>query len=73
MNAVMRFSRVSIDIAITANTCTAANVLIGAVALHVIGAIVESVRHRENLPLAMVTGYKRAPTGTDIDHAPAPD
>ncbi|WP_287459757.1 cytochrome b/b6 domain-containing protein [Sphingomonas sp.] len=52
---------------------TAANVLIGAVALHVIGAIVESVRHRENLPLAMVTGYKRAPTGTDIDHAPAPD
>ena len=52
---------------------TAANVLIGAVALHVIGAIVESVRHRENLPLAMVTGYKRAPTGTDIDHAPAAD
>ena len=52
---------------------TAANVLIGAVALHVIGAIVESVRYRENLPLAMVTGYKRAPTGTDIDHAPAAD
>jgi cytochrome b len=50
---------------------TAANILIGAVALHVIGAIVESVRHRENLPLAMVTGYKRAPTGSDIDHAPA--
>ncbi|MEO8375749.1 MAG: cytochrome b/b6 domain-containing protein [Sphingomonas bacterium] len=48
----------------------AANVLIGAVALHVIGAIVESVRHRENLPLAMITGYKRAAEGTDIDHAP---
>lgn len=47
-----------------------ANVLIGAVALHVIGAIVESVRHRENLPLAMITGYKRAAEGTDIDHAP---
>jgi len=47
-----------------------ADVLIGAVALHVIGAIVESVRHRENLPLAMITGYKRAAEGTDIDHAP---
>lgn len=51
----------------------AANILIGAVALHVLGAIFESVRHRENLPLAMITGYKRAPTGTDIDHAPAAD
>ncbi|QBM75988.1 cytochrome B [Sphingomonas sp. AAP5] len=49
----------------------AANILIGAVALHVIGAIVESVRHRENLPLAMITGYKRAAEGTDIDNAPA--
>lgn len=48
-----------------------ANVLIGAVALHVIGAIVESIRHRENLPFAMITGYKRAAEGTDIDHAPA--
>jgi cytochrome b len=49
----------------------AANLLIGAVALHVMGAIAESVRHRENLPLAMITGYKRAAQGTDIDHAPA--
>ncbi|GAA0298304.1 cytochrome b/b6 domain-containing protein [Sphingomonas oligophenolica] len=47
-----------------------ANILIGAVALHVTGAIAESVRHRENLPLAMITGYKRAAKGTDIDHAP---
>ncbi|MEG3170345.1 cytochrome b/b6 domain-containing protein [Sphingomonas sp. LB3N6] len=47
-----------------------ANVLVGAVALHVLGAIVESVRHRENLPLAMITGYKRAAEGTDIDNAP---
>ena len=47
-----------------------ANVLIGAVALHVIGAIVESIRHRENLPLAMITGYKRVAEGTDIDNAP---
>ncbi len=47
-----------------------ANILIGAVALHVTGAIVESIRHRENLPLAMITGYKRAAEGTDIDNAP---
>jgi cytochrome b len=47
-----------------------ANILIGAVALHVIGAITESIRHRENLPLAMITGYKRAAEGTDIDNAP---
>jgi cytochrome b len=47
-----------------------ANVLTGAVALHVIGAIVESVRHHENLPLAMITGYKRAAEETDIDNAP---
>jgi cytochrome b len=47
-----------------------ANVLIGAVVLHVIGAVIESVRHRENLPLAMITGYKWAAKGTDIDHAP---
>ena len=47
-----------------------ANILTGAIALHIIGAIVESARHRENLPLAMITGYKRAAEGTDIDHAP---
>lgn len=48
----------------------AANLLIGAVSLHVVGAVVESIRHRENLPLAMITGYKRAAEGTDIDNAP---
>lgn len=47
-----------------------ANALIGAVALHVAGAIFESIRHRENLPLAMITGYKRPAEGTDIDNAP---
>lgn len=31
---------------------------------------VESVRHRENLPLAMITDYKRAAERTDIDDAP---
>ncbi|MBB3858815.1 cytochrome b [Novosphingobium hassiacum] len=47
-----------------------ANLLIGAVSLHVIGAIAESIRHRENLPLAMITGYKRSAEGTDVDNAP---
>ncbi len=47
-----------------------ANILIGAIVLHISGAIFESVRHRENLPLAMITGYKRVAEGTDIDNAP---
>lgn len=47
-----------------------ANSLIGAVALHIAGAVFESIRHRENLPLAMITGYKRAAEGMDIDNAP---
>jgi len=48
-----------------------ANALIGAIGLHVTGAIFESIRHRENLPLAMITGYKRPAEGTDIDNAAA--
>ncbi|QXX76586.1 cytochrome b/b6 domain-containing protein [Methylovirgula sp. HY1] len=41
--------------------------------IHVLAAIVESLRHRENLILSMITGRKRAPGGTDIDHAAATD
>lgn len=48
----------------------AANIITGAAVIHVLGAIVESHRHRENLPLAMITGYKRMATGKDIDRAP---
>ena len=36
-----------------------AHVVIGAVAVHVLGAAYTSVRHRENLILAMFTGRKR--------------
>lgn len=36
-----------------------AHILIGAVAVHVLGAVYTSVRHRENLILAMFTGRKR--------------
>ena len=42
-------------------------------AIHVFAAIVESVRHRENLMASMIHGRKRKPAGTDIDHASAPD
>lgn len=49
---------------------TAANIVMVAAILHVLAAIFESVRHRENLPWSMITGYKRAPSGTDVDHAP---
>jgi cytochrome b len=41
-------------------------------AIHVFAAIVESLRHRENLIASMVSGRKRKPSGTDIDHAADP-
>ncbi len=46
-----------------------ANFVMAAAALHIIGALAESVLHRENLILSMVTGRKRPASGTDIDHA----
>jgi len=41
--------------------------LLGLIALHVAGAIYESLRTRENLPLTMITGRKQARPG---DHLP---
>lgn len=46
-----------------------ANLIIAMAAVHVIAAIMESVLHRENLILAMITGRKRRARGTDVDHA----
>jgi cytochrome b len=48
---------------------TTANIILAAACLHVTAAIVESLRHRENLPWSMITGKKRAASGTDIDYA----
>jgi cytochrome b len=52
---------------------TAANMILIMAGLHVLAALVESWRHRENLVAAMITGWKRAPSGTDVDHAAAAD
>lgn len=49
---------------------TAANLILVMAAFHVLAALVESWHHRENLIRAMITGRKRAATGTDVDHAP---
>jgi cytochrome b len=46
-----------------------ANLIVAMATLHVAAALAESVFHRENLVVSMITGSKRPATGTDIDHA----
>lgn len=46
-----------------------ANGIIALAILHIAAAVVESMRHRENLPWAMVTGRKRALGTSDADLA----
>lgn len=45
-----------------------ANALIVAVSLHILAALIESWRHRENLPLAMLTGRKRPLAESESNH-----
>lgn len=49
---------------------TAANLILACALFHVMGALIESARHRENLILSMITGRKRAPEGSDVFYAP---
>lgn len=49
-----------------------ANIILAMAILHVLAAALESWRHRENLVMSMVTGWKRAASGTDVDHASPP-
>jgi cytochrome b len=40
--------------------------LVGLIALHVAGVLFTSMRHRENLVAAMITGYKKPESTDDI-------
>ena len=37
--------------------------------IHVLAGVLASIRHRENLIKSMITGKKRRPMGTDVNHA----
>jgi cytochrome b len=47
----------------------ATNVMLGVIALHLIGVLMSSILHRENLVRSMITGYKSAVTEQGIQRA----
>jgi cytochrome b len=47
----------------------ATNVMLGVILLHLIGVLVSSILHRENLVRAMLTGFKSAGSGEGIQRA----
>jgi cytochrome b len=47
----------------------ATNVMLGVIALHLIGVLMSSIMHRENLVRSMITGYKSAATEQGIQRA----
>jgi len=51
----------------------AVNIILGMVGLHLLGVIVATLQHRENLVRAMITGYKDSDDETDTTPAPAPE
>jgi cytochrome b len=52
---------------------TSAMAILSLAIVHVLGAVIEGLRHHENLIKSMVTGRKRAPAGSDINNAPDTD
>ena len=43
--------------------------LLGVIAVHVLGVILHTIRHRENIALSMLTGRKGGESGEEVMHS----